>query len=300
MVVIVLSSALRAPARRHFRATPPVCLNRLLLDEAECRVMRPENRLVADLSATDARTVHVRKILNAADGQAIRAGVLDAGRCDDAVVRWVGAGDELALRLDLGDADQLLRPAALAGRPRVDLLLAMPRPLQFGRLLPMIASLGIGTLWVTAAAKTPKTYFSSHLLKRGNEAALRTALVEGLAQAGDTDVPRVEVRKSVRRLLDDGELNGYSRRLLCHPDRSEVGDGGDGVSSSVSGALRDIERDARVLLAVGPEGGWEEPAELEMLRGHGFTQVSLGPRTLRTDVAVVSLLAVAHEALEFG
>lgn len=263
--------------------------------------MRPENRLVADLSATDARTVHVRKILNAADGQAIRAGVLDAGRCDDAVVRWVGAGDERALRLDLGDADQLLRPSDGAGRPRVDLLLAMPRPLQFGRLLPMVASLGVGTLWVTAAAKTPKTYFSSHLLKKGNDAALRTALVEGLAQAGDTDVPRVEVRKSVRRLLDDGELDGYSRKLLCHPDRGGYGgEGGETVASSVSGALHGVEGDARVLLAVGPEGGWEEPAELELLRGHGFTQVSLGPRTLRTDVAVVSLLAVAHEALEFG
>ena len=294
---LVLGAALRAPARRHFRATPPACLNRLLLDEAECRVMRPENRLVADLAATDARTVHVRKILNAADGQAIRAGVLDAGRCDDAVVRWVGAGEERALRLDLGDADELLRPAAVAGRPRVDLLLAMPRPLQFGRLLPMVASLGIGTLWVTAAAKTPKTYFSSHLLKKGHEAALRTALAEGLAQAGDTDMPRVEVRKSVRRLLEDGELNGYSRMLLCHPDRG--GEGGECTSNSVSGALRGIEGDARVLLAVGPEGGWEEPVELELLRGHGFTQVSLGPRTLRTDVAVVSLLAVAHEALEF-
>ena len=47
----------------------------------------------------------------------------------------------------------------------------------------------------------------------------------------------------------------------------------------------------------GPAAGSGDPAELELLRGHGFAQVSLGPRTLRTDVAVVSLLAVAHEAL---
>ena len=57
---------------------------------------------------------------------------------------------------------------------------------------------------------------------------------------------------------------------------------------------------ARVLLAVGPERGWEEGGpddELALLRRHGFELVTLGQRTLRTDVACVALLAVAHERL---
>ena len=41
---------------------------------------------------------------------------------------------------------------------------------------------------------------------------------------------------------------------------------------------------------------WVE--ELELLARHGFQQVTLGERTLRTDVAVVSLLALAHELLQ--
>ena len=135
---------------RHYRATPVVCLNRLLLEESECRIMKPENKLVADLGAADPRAVHVRKVLRAENGQTVRAGVLDKGRSDAATVRWVGAagGQDSALRLNLGAADELLRTATESERPRVDLLLCMPRPLQFSRLLPMISSLGVSTLWV--------------------------------------------------------------------------------------------------------------------------------------------------------
>ena len=122
-------------------------------------------------------------VLRAESGQAVRAGVLDMGRSDAATVRWVSSGKEPAMRLELGPSDALLRAAPESERPRVDLLLAMLRPLQFGRMLPMMSSLGIGTLWVTKAAKTEKAYFSSHL-RAGKEAELRAALVEGLAQAG--------------------------------------------------------------------------------------------------------------------
>ena len=56
------------------------------------------------------------------------------------------------------------------------------------------------------------------------------------------------------------------------------------------------ERSAsNILLAVGPEGGWAEPYELDMFQSHGFQQVTLGTRILRSDVAVVSLLSLAHD-----
>jgi len=58
-----------------------------------------------------------------------------------------------------------------------------------------------------------------------------------------------------------------------------------------------VPRGSRILLAVGPERGWDEPEELELLARHGFELATLGPRTLRTDVACISLLAVAHECL---
>ena len=51
--------------------------------------------------------------------------------------------------------------------------------------------------------------------------------------------------------------------------------------------------DERVLLAVGPEGGWNE-FELRLLAAHGFQSVGMGPRTLRSDTACIALLTLAH------
>jgi RsmE family RNA methyltransferase len=53
-----------------------------------------------------------------------------------------------------------------------------------------------------------------------------------------------------------------------------------------------------MLVAVGPEGGWEEPEELDRFRELGFQQITLGTRVLRSDVAVVSLLSLANDLCE--
>jgi RsmE family RNA methyltransferase len=52
----------------------------------------------------------------------------------------------------------------------------------------------------------------------------------------------------------------------------------------------------RVLLAVGPEGGWND-FEIQLLESHGFQRVGMGSRTLRTDTACIALLALVHDAL---
>ena len=50
---------------------------------------------------------------------------------------------------------------------------------------------------------------------------------------------------------------------------------------------------ARVLLLVGPAGGFE-PAEVEALLRAGFHSASLGPRVLRSETAAVAAIAVAQ------
>ena len=285
--------SLAAPSRSHI-----VMMNRLLLDESECTVEEPSGELVARLGPDDRRTRHVREVLGANDGAQLRAGVLDAGSTNEASVRWVEDGqadakgavaERCSLHLSLGPAARMLRPLDQSERPQIDLLLAMPRPKQFARLLPVIASIGVDNLWVTGGARVEMNYFSSHLLRADNTAGLREVLVEGCQQAGDTAVPRVMLRRNLRKLLRSDELTvdgAEQLRLIAHPQR-------DGAAAL---RLPDLPaRGGRLLLAVGPEGGWDEPAELDLFRERGFEQVTLGPRTLRTDVAVISLLAVANE-----
>jgi RsmE family RNA methyltransferase len=52
----------------------------------------------------------------------------------------------------------------------------------------------------------------------------------------------------------------------------------------------------RVMLAVGPEGGWND-FEIALLERRGFQPIGLGARTLRVDTACIALLGILHDAL---
>jgi 16S rRNA (uracil1498-N3)-methyltransferase len=76
-----------------------------------------------------------------------------------------------------------------------------------------------------------------------------------------------------------------------------------GSSVTLRRALRGAGSDAwgygpkRVVLAIGPEGGWSDH-ELKVLTQGGFEEVALGNRTLATDVACVALVAAVKERTE--
>ena len=59
---------------------------------------------------------------------------------------------------------------------------------------------------------------------------------------------------------------------------------------SERGKTSDFDFEKVPAFFVGPEGGWTDD-EVALLESHGFERLSLGPRILRTDTAVVALLA---------
>jgi 16S rRNA (uracil1498-N3)-methyltransferase len=223
---------------------------------------------------TGARATHLRTVLHADAGRTARVGLID-GALGVATVLEVAA-------------DFVRIQCAFSGetppRPRVDLLLAVPRPKVLRRLWTQIAALGVGRIMLTNAARVERNYFDTHLL---DEQIYRPLLIEGLQQARDTRVPVVSVHRQFRKLVED-ELD-----TLCPQPVRLVADPGDAPSP------RDAARaagDARVVLAIGPEGGWNA-FELEQLCARGFERVSAGRRTLRTDTACVALLSLVHDGL---
>lgn len=218
------------------------------------------------------RARHVREVLQAAPGEEIRVGMID-GPMGTAT----GREDSKQLRLHCAFSNEI------PPRPRVDLLLAMPRPKVMNRLWPVLASLGVGRILISNAWKTERNYFDTHVLE---PAHIRTGLIEGLQQARDTRLPQVSVHRQFKKLVEDklDDFGPYAARLMAHP--------GEGSFPS----LATLSKDARILLAVGPEGGWT-PFELELLAAHGFEYVSWGPRALRTDTACAVLLGLIHAAL---
>jgi len=65
-------------------------------------------------------------------------------------------------------------------------------------------------------------------------------------------------------------------------------------SAPKAAALRTLAsrpRPERASLIIGPEGGWS-PAEIDRAASHGCVPVTLGPLTLRADIATVAAIAV--------
>jgi RsmE family RNA methyltransferase len=225
------------------------------------------------VTLTDGRAAHLLSVLRVTPGQTVRVGLLD-GPFGTATIEAVNDG-----RVTMRCAFETETPA----RPRVDVLLALPRPKVMRRLWAQLAALGVGRIILTNASRVERDYFDTHVL---TEASYRPLLIEGLQQARDTRLPLVSIHRQFRILVEDhlDDLFPSGVRLAADPS------GTTSIGAALTGC------DQRVLLAIGPEGGWND-FERSLLQAHGFLRVSLGPRTLRVDTACTALLAITHSAL---
>ncbi|MBN2496183.1 MAG: 16S rRNA (uracil(1498)-N(3))-methyltransferase [Deltaproteobacteria bacterium] len=222
----------------------------------------------------DHRARHVREVLRSGSGQTLRVGVLD-GPLGIGVIESLD-DRQVVLRCELEDETP--------SRPRVDIMLSMPRPKVLKRLWAPLASMGVGRILLTNAWKVERNYFDTHVLRSD---FYRAALIEGLEQARDTRLPVVSVHKQLRVLVEN-ELDFLlpdAVRLLADP----------GATARVRDVIEQ-GTEARVIVAVGPEGGWVAD-ELAMLQRNRFTPVGMGPRILRTEAACIAMLSLIHDRL---
>ena len=236
-------------------------MNRILFERGE----------IVDGVATfgGARAEHVLKVLHGEVGQILKTGEIGGLNGTSEIVR-IGRGDD--------GAPQVAVRVSHAEEPLpswIDLVLAPPRPRAMKRLLPQLATLGVGRIVLVGAEKVEKDFWGATLLKEEN---WRPLFVDGLMQAGTGVMPSLETRRGFRRFLRDelDEMFPTANRIVAHPYE------GGGESAAA--------QPGRPLIAIGPEGGWTD-VEVELLECHGFRRFSLGPRILRTDTAVVAMLS---------
>mmetsp|Transcript_420 Transcript_420/g.734 ORF Transcript_420/g.734 Transcript_420/m.734 type:complete len:328 (-) Transcript_420:1717-2700(-) len=251
-----------------------VALNRLLVERDE---VDHDNCV---LPSGDFRSYHVAHVLRCQDGDNVRAGIVD-GRMGTATVAWVEGGD---LKLSGFRSFGHNPPEP----PPVDLLLAIPRPKVLERLLADIASIGVARLILCNAYRVERCYFDSTLLQ--DPSRIRRQLIEGLMQAGcDTRVPEVTITRRLGAFLAE-ELAVFSKnelRILAHPCAGALT-----ISTFLSTRV-----DGRILIAIGPEGGWTD-REVNMFVGtYGFSMAGLGDRVLRVDTACVASLSLIQSHL---
>ncbi|HEY1302213.1 MAG TPA: RsmE family RNA methyltransferase [Vicinamibacterales bacterium] len=245
-------------------------MNLILLDAREVSESN-------EVTLADARARHLLNVLRVIPGQTVRVGLLD-GPLGEGTVESAGDG-----RVTMRCVFEPERPC----RPRIDVVLALPRPKVMRRLWAQLAALGVGRIVLTNAERVERQYFDTHVM---TEAVYRPLLIEGLQQARDTRLPLVSIHRQFRILVEDhlDTLFAAGRRLVADPS-----------GTTPLGSALAHTQDERVLIAIGPEGGWNS-FELSLLGAHGFEVVSLGPRTLRVDTASIALLSIAHAALRGG
>ncbi len=230
----------------------------------------------ARLPRSDRRWVHLRKVLRKKTGDRVSAGLAvdepmgpAPGVLGEALVREI---DDSGLILDFEPF------AGPAGEPPVlaalTLVLGFPRPIQAGRILKDLASLGIAEIRLVLTELGEKSYVESDFFKNRR---FRGPLIEGAEQAANPRLPAVSTHWSLARCLEGLVA---APRIVLHPY-------GEAPAFGSADSLP-----AGTAIAVGSERGWTG-SELATLRDAGFDARSLGGRILKTETAALAACVIA-------
>ena len=209
------------------------------------------------------RLQHLRQIHRANSGDILRVGEIGGLMGEGEILEINDEFATLAISLHQPPPDKL----------PLRLVLALPRPKMLRRILRTIAELGVPELHLINSYRVEKSYWQSPALEQDT---VREYLLGGLEQSRDTQVPLVHQHRAFKPFVEDHLPTMIRGRhaLLAHP-------GGQSLCP------RNI--DGNTLLVIGPEGGLI-PYELDKLESAGCEIVSLGPRILRVETAVTSLI----------
>ncbi|MCL5041844.1 MAG: 16S rRNA (uracil(1498)-N(3))-methyltransferase [Gammaproteobacteria bacterium] len=209
------------------------------------------------------RLQHLHDVHQASVGDLLRVGQIDG---------LMGSGQLLELSADQARLQVQLDQPPPAKLP-LTLLLAMPRPKMFRRILQHCASLGVAEIILINSYRVEKSFWQTPFLQPDS---IRENLLLGLEQARDTRLPSVRIEKRFKPFVEDHlpALSNEVLSLLAHP-------------GSATACPRDVQRPT--LLAIGPEGGWI-PYEVDKLQAAGLQPVHLGERILRVETAVTALI----------
>ena len=209
------------------------------------------------------RLQHLRQVHRAQVGDTVRIGELGG---------LTGTGELLAI----DEQSALLSVSLLEPPPQklpLQLILALPRPKMLRRILRSVAELGVSELHLINSYRVEKSYWQTPVLA---PASIQDYLLQGLEQSRDTMLPLVHMHPRFKPFVEDlfpAMLVGKSA-LLAHPGEHPP------CPRNVIGEH---------LVVIGPEGGFI-PYEVDTLHAAGCDIVSLGPRVLRVETAVTSII----------
>jgi 16S rRNA (uracil1498-N3)-methyltransferase len=215
------------------------------------------------VTLTDRRAQHIQQVLKAKAGDHLKVGLLN-GDCGCGVVQKI-ANNHIEMTVTLSQSPPPKIPLTL--------LLALPRPKAARRIIRSATELGVEKIILLNSYRVEKSYWQSPLI---NDANLHQAVLEGLEQSGDTVPPGVQKVTLFKPFVEDKlpQLLESRTGLVAHPH----------ATTSNPPPLGH-----KALMAIGPEGGFI-PYEFEKLQEAGLQGFNLGPRILRVETALPTVI----------
>ncbi len=236
-------------------------MNIILLESSEI----VEHRAVIE----DERAKHIAKVLRSSPGDSIRVGVVN-GLAGSGIIGKINRRPPYSVELKISLTDHPPLPS------NVDIVLALPRPIMFKRILSQATTLGVKNFHIINASRVEKSFWDAHVIDQDR---YRQHLLKGLMQAVDTRLPTVHFHKGFKTFIDSEIYilkQDYRYLVVADPRFSKM-------CTETLG-----EGPGRVLLAIGPEGGWID-YEIDRMVRSGFVGFGNGSRILRVDTAVIAL-----------
>lgn len=125
----------------------------------------------------------------------------------------------------------------------------------------------------------------------------------GLSQSAvDCMVPEILVRRKQDKFLIEELEQLYplesTVRAIAHPFKGDEANYNSHNILELNRTKLESSTSNKLLIAIGPEGGWSNSEIEKFITKYSFQQVDMGNRILRTDVAITSVLALAHQLMQ--
>jgi 16S rRNA (uracil1498-N3)-methyltransferase len=205
-----------------------------------------------------------------------KAGILGCSKGEVSVAAW-------SKDLITG---QYIVTAAPEARISISVIVGAARPQGTKRVLQLATMMGIEEVLFVATLNSQKSYLSSQIFEEYQQAKI---LRRALEQAQDVVPPVIERYWSLKRCLETLTARYEEKIQLIYADTRE-----SLAPAEVFSLQQTRTGGNRLVLALGPEGGWHDTEREEFDRFRGWV-CSLGSRILTVDVAFAAL--VAHAAI---
>jgi len=161
--------------------------------------------------------------------------------------------------------------------PRITICQAIPKGEKVDLILQKGTELGVHDFWLFGGRRSVvhvREDQRNNKLERWNRIT-----TEAARQCGRSSIPAVSWFPTA---VEAADASNHELRLLLWEDEHE---------RNLRNTLGDLVPPASVIVAIGPEGGFD-PLEVRHFSRHGFQPISLGNRILRTETAAIAITAI--------